>query len=309
MAVPRVTGHPDYTAAGVSKFIPEIWSGKLLRKLYDATVIAAISNTDYIGEVKNQGDTVKIRTVPNVTINNYSKGIKLNYERLESPNVELTIYKGKYFAFTIDQVDRAQSDINLVNAWSQDASEQMKIALDTDVLAAIYADASAYNKGLTAGRLSASINLGASNNAVTLTKNNVLDYIIDTGLCLDECNIPETDRFMIIPAWMAAMIKKSDLKDASMTGDPKSPIRNGLIGSIDRFTLYSSNLLPTASDGGTCWYIYFGHKMALTFATVITQMETLKAESTFGDLIRGLNIFGFKVIQPTALGYIYAKKG
>lgn len=310
MSLARVSGHPNYASSGTNKFIPEIWSGKMLVKFYDATVFADISNTDYEGEIKKYGDKVHIRTVPNITIRDYQKGMTLTNERPESASVELNIDKGKYFSFTIDKVDKYQSDLNLMSKWAEDAGEQMKIAIDADILNAMYVDAAAENKGATAGRKSASFNLGAAAASIALTSVNILDYIVDCGTVLDEQNIPENSRWMVIPAWMGGMIKKSDLKDASLTGDGQSALRNGRIGMIDRFTLYLSNNLTSVVDGAnTCWNIPFGHKAALTFAAQMTEMETLKAESTFGEIVRGLNVYGYEVIKASAMGVLYARKG
>jgi hypothetical protein len=110
----------------------------------------------------------------------------------------------------------------------------------------IDAGVDALNKGATAGKVSANIDLGASGAPAVLTPATVLNYIVDLGTCLDEYNIPETGRWLIIPPWAAGMIKKSDLRNASISGDGVSLMRNGRLGMIDRFTLYASNLLPTA---------------------------------------------------------------
>jgi hypothetical protein len=116
---------------------------------------------------------------------------------------------------------------------------------------------------------------------------------------------------MVLPAWAVGRIKKSDLKDASLTGDGKSVLRTGRIGQIGPFTIYSSNLLYSVTDSGTnttCWYGYFGHKSALSFAAQLTKMESLRAESTFGDLVRGLNVYGYKVLKSAAMGELYLTK-
>lgn len=313
MAYPRVAGHPDYTSAGTSKFIPEVWSGKLLVKFYDATVLGAITNTDYEGEIKDSGDKVYIRTIGDVTINNYSKGQKLSYERIESPDVEMVIDKGKYWAITLDDVDAKQMDIAWMNKWSTDASEQLKIAVDTDVLEGIISggDISSYNYGATAGYQSSSYNLGASGAPAIISRTNVLDYIVDCGSVLDEQNIPESGRWMVIPSWMANLLKKSDIRDASFTNEGSSVLRNGRIGMIDRFTLYLSNNLYSVTDGTlsvTCYYIPFGTNHAISFASQLVKTESLRAESTFGDLVRGLKVYGYKVVKGEAIGYMYAKK-
>lgn len=305
MGVQVAAGQPVYSGT----FIPEIWSGKLVTKFYDATVFGEIANTDYEGEIKSMGDKVKIRTVPNIIIRDYAKGQTLQTQRPESPNVELDIDKAKYFQFVCDDIDKHQSDIALMDKWGTDAGEQMKIVIDTGILGDIYADAAAANKGVAAGRKSASFNLGATGSPVAVDKTNVLDYLVDIGTVMTEQSVPEMDRWIVLPAWMCGMIKKSDLKDASMTGDSESVLRNGRIGRIDGLMIYSSNNLSSVTDGAyTAYNIIAGHKSALTFASQMTQMDTLKAESTFGTIVRGLNVYGYQVIKPESLVHFYARK-
>lgn len=295
---------PPYTG----EFIPEIWSGKIIEKFYDATVLAAIANTDYEGEITSYGDKVNIRTKPDISIRDYNAYDALTSDAPSSSGVELLIDRGKYWSTVLDDVMEVQSDLDHLSMWADDASESMKIDIDTDVLAGLSADVAATNQGATAGVQSGtSINLGAAAAPVTLTAINAIAKIIDCGQILDENNIPETGRWVVIPAWLAAMIKTSELKDASLTGDGVSMLRNGRLGMIDRFTLYSSNLLPyNVTD--TAHSIFFGHSHGLTFASQLTKVETLRAESTFGTLLRGLQVFGFKVVDGTALGILYASR-
>lgn len=300
MAFPTAPGRPNYSG----NFIPEIWSGKLIENFYDATVLAAISNTDYEGEIKGQGDTVNIRTTPNITIRDYVKGQNLVVENPDKPKLQLLIDKGEYFACVEDDIDKVQSDINLMDMWSKDASEQMKIKIDQRVLTDILPDISAQNKGGTAGRISAAFNLGTSVAPLTVSKDGaggttpVTDLIVDMGTVLDESNCPESGRFLVIPARMAGLIKKSELKDASLAGDNQSIMRNGRLGMIDRFTVYVSHNLNVSSGK---FSIIAGTKMGLTFASQMTEMESIRAESTFGDIIRGLQVYGYKVVKPEAL--------
>lgn len=301
MAFPVSPGAAAYTG----NFIPEIWASKLIVNFYDATVLSAISNTDYEGEIKNMGDTVNIRTTPELNIRSYEKGMNLQVERPDKPKIQLIIDQGEYFAAVEDDVDKIQADIDLLNTWSRDASERMKIKIDSNVIPGSLSGVAAANQGATAGRLSAAYNLGTSGSPVTLTRTNVLDYIVDVGTVLDEANCPEQDRYMVIPAWMAGMIKKSDLKDASLTGDSVTPLRNGRLGMIDRFTLYLSHNLYKS---GTTFGVLAGHKMGLTFASQMTQMETIRSETTFGTIIRGLQVYGYKVVKPEALSILYCKQ-
>jgi len=294
MAYPNAAGRPQYSG----NFIPEIWSGKLIENFYDATVLAAISNTDYEGEIRQYGDTVNIRTTPEITIRTYTKGQTLQVENPDKPKLQLLIDKGEYFSCIEDDVDKVQADINLMDTWSKDASERMKIKIDQRVLTDLLPDVASTNKGNTAGRITGNIDLGSTGTPVAITKSNVLDYIVDMGTVLDEANAPEAGRFLVIPAKMAGMIKKSDLKDASITGDSMSVIRNGRLGMIDRFTIYMSHNLSVSSGK---FSLIAGHKMGFTFASQMTNMETIRSESTFGNIVRGLQVYGYKVVKPEAL--------
>lgn len=294
MAFSVAAGRPQYSG----NFIPEIWSGKLIQNFYDATVLSAISNTDYEGEIRQYGDTVNIRTTPEITISTYVKGQTLAVQSPEKAKLQLMIDKGEYFACIEDDVDKVQADIAMMDTWSKDASERMKIKIDTRVLTDLLPDIAAANKGGTAGRITGNIDLGTTAAPVAITKSNVLEYIIDMGVVLDEANAPESDRFLIIPAKMAGFIKKSDLKDASITGDSSSVLRNGRLGMIDRFTIYTSHNLYVTSGK---FSLIAGHKMGFTFASQMTNMETIRSESTFGNIIRGLQVYGYKVVKPEAL--------
>ena len=307
MAVDAVGGTPQYSGT----FIPEIWSGKLLVKFYAACVIAAISNTDYSGEIKDVGDKVIIRTVPDIEINDYSKNMTLVIQRPEAPNKELVIDKAKYFNFICDDIDKHQTDIALMNSWSDDAGEQMKIKIDTGVLADIYADAHASNKGAAAGAISGDIDLGSAGAPLAITKANILDFIVDCGTVLTEQNAPDSSRWMVFAAWMVGKIKKSDLKDASLTGDGQSILRNGRIGMIDEFTVYKSNLLTSVADGSghTAFHAMAGQIKGLSFAAQMTKMESLRSESTFGTLVRGLNVYGYEVLKTECLCDLYVRNG
>ena len=300
MVYPVAPGRPNYSG----NFIPEIWSGKLIENFYDATVLAAISNTDYECEIKSMGDTVNIRTQPNITIREYVKGQNLVVENPDKPKIQLVIDKGEYFSCIEDDVDKVQTDVNLMDMWSKDASEQMKIKIDQRVLTDLLPGVSPANRGATAGAKSAAFDLGTAGAPLTVTKDgntstvSVTDLIVDMGTVLDEANAPEGDRFLVIPARMAGLIKKSELRDASLSGDSTSILRNGRLGMIDRFTIYvSHNLNVTAGNTS----VIAGHKMGFTFATQMTEMETLRAQSTFGNIIRGMQVYGYQVVKPEAL--------
>lgn len=303
-----VSPNPPYSGT----FIPEIWSAKLLEKFYASTVLAAISNTDYEGEII-YGDKVNIRTRPTLTIKNYSADQPLEFERPSAPITTLLIDRGKYFAAILDDVMAKQMDIDVIGMWTDDASQQMKIKVDTELLLYMLGQANVNNRGAVAGAISHSLNLGVTGAPVNLAARNpgvgevdVIEYICRMGQVLDEANIPEEGRYIVAPSWFGSYIKQSDLRNAGLSGDAVSTLRNGKLGMIDRFTIYVSNLLPTnATAGGALaageFPIFAGHKHATTFASQISKMETIRSESTFGDIIRGLNVYGFKVLDNNCL--------
>jgi len=309
------------TPAYSGTFIPVLWSTKLIEKFYASTVLAAISNTDYEGEIKNKGDTVVIRTKPSITIKDYKVDGLLEVERPASNIVELKIDKGKYFNLILDDVMEIQSDLNMMNMWSDDAAQQFKIVVDREVLAGLIGKADALNQGTAAGAVSGTINLGAAGTPLAIVARNptavagkteIVDLLVRLGQALDEQNIPETGRWAVLPAWISAQIKMSELRDASLTGDGTSILRNGRLGMVDRFTLYVSNLLPHGASiglGGTEWAIYAGTQHALTFASQINKVETLRSEMTFGQLLRGLQVYGYKVLDSKALAQAIVTPG
>ncbi len=294
-------------------FIPEIWSGKLVEKFYASTVLAAISNTDYEGEIKNKGDRVKIRTKPTVTIRDYQADGLLGLDRPTGSNLELYIGNGKYFSMILDDVMEVQSDLNILSMWSDDAAQQMKIAVDRDVLGGIVNQMAAQNQGVAAGVITGSINLGIKGTPLSVVGRNpgvgqveLIDVILRAGQVLDEQNIPEVGRWAVIPAWAGRMIKQSELRQAYLSGDSVTMLRNGRLGMVDRFTIYISNLLPNNSTDSTNfasgeWPFYFGHAHGLTFASQISKVETLRSELTFGQILRGLQVYGYQVVDGKAL--------
>lgn len=356
---PYLGSNPSPAYSGV--FIPTIWSGKFVEKFYDATVLGAISSTDYEGEIRNFGDTINIRTHPTITINAYSANQALTVQRPSSSLVTLQINQGAYFNTVLDDVMEIQSDVDLLSNWADNASEQMKVYVDSAILELdnLGNNSDPNNLGTAAGRISGSVNLGYSANTLTAsathgvplalaavaqttgtgvsvaTARSILNFIIDCGQVLDEQRVPETGRWIVVPPWAAAMVKRSAFQQAYLTGDAVSIARNGRLGMIDRFTVYVSNLLPVGASGNSAatgttypelasvanggglalvtasgvsggtykeYAIFFGHSLGLTFASQMTKVETLRSESTFGTLMRGLQVWGFQVVNPTLIG-------
>ena len=291
-------GYPDYSSNSSNAYIPEVWSGRLVEKFYATTTFGEIASTDYESEIKGFGDNIIIRTVPDVVISDYTIGstfAQTDYQVPSSSAVELPINKAKKFLVRVNTVDRAQSDVDLVEVFADEASMKLKIAIDTDVLQNIGGAAAATNSGTQAGAISANLNLGTSGSPVTVTTGNAISYLLDLGQALDEQNIGDEGRWVVLPAWFIRKLKDSNLRQASITGDAITPLRNGKVGMIDRFTVYQSNLL-TQTAGST--NLVAGHTAGLAFAAQITEMERLQNPWDFGHLQRGLCVYGYKVIEP-----------
>lgn len=309
---------PSYSGT----FIPAVWSAKLNAKFYAASVYGDIANTDWQGEISSMGDKVIINTAPTISVSDYAAGTSLNYQVPTPETQELLIDKGKYFAFQINDVLEYQAKPNLMDMFANDAAEQMRIAIDSTVIYNTFFGGAAANKGATAGAKSSAYNLGTDATPVTLTPANVLQKVLELASVLDEQNVPDSDRYLVIDPYTRALLFQSNLAQAQFMGDATSVVRNGKIGTIDRFTVYVSNQLPKGAAGtATPWVsgngsensvtttgtvakrraLIAGHKSAMTFASQITKMETIRNPNDFGDYIRSLNVFGYKVVKPESL--------
>jgi hypothetical protein len=270
-------------AAGEQHFIPEVFSKKLQAKFYAQTVLSEVTTNEYEGEISGLGNKVNIRAVPAVTVADYTGS--LSYSDVTSSTIELDINKAKSYAFKVDDILKRQADIDFMNEAAKDAAQNMKIEIEKDVFA-----------NVAAGSSLTDINGGTP---ATVSTSNVLGFILEAGQTLDENNIPEEDRFMIINPATASILKQTELRQAYLTGDSVSPLRNGFIGMVDRFKMYVSNNLSTTA-GVTSGL--FGHPKAIAYASQMTNTETVRLESSFGDGVRGLAVYGYKVVLPTALG-------
>ncbi len=312
--------NPEYSGS----FIPTLWSGKLLAKFYQNTMLSEISNTDYEGELKNKGDTIRIRMAPSITINDYAgAGSTLNSEVPTPIFLDMQVNKAKYFSVQTNDVLAQQADMDLMNIFTEDAAKQMKIAIENDVFFDWFVTQgpAATNQGANAGALSAAYDLGTDLAPVsTATPNALLDTILRMSAALDEANVPEDGRWLLMTPYDRQILMRSDIAQAYFTGDASSTIRTGKIGMLDRFTCYVSNLLPRGEDGRELVpglaatntgdtlndalarrTLVAGTKHSCSFAMTISKTEPLRNQDDFGDIVRGLAVYGNKVVKDDAL--------
>jgi hypothetical protein len=311
--------NPAYSGA----FIPTLWSGKLLAKFYQNTMLSEVCSTDYEGELKNQGDTIRIRLAPSITISDYQAGMNLSYEVPTPIFQDMQVNQGKYFGVQVNDVLAYQSDMNLMNMFTEDAAKQLKINIENEVFfnSFVTEGPANANKGGSAGAISAAYNLGTDIAPVDqATPENVLKAILRMSTVLDEQNVPEDGRWLVMSPFDRHLLMQSNLAQAYFTGDASSTIRTGKIGMIDRFTVYVSNLLPRGAAGKALVSgltdpavggsvsnaklrrtMVAGTKHAVSFAMTVNKTEPLRNQTDFGDIVRGLAVYGRKVVKPEAL--------
>lgn len=301
--------YPDMTADGLNKLIPEMFSMESRPNLYGRLVLDDITNTDFTGQIKNQGDTVHIPTDPTTTGFNYKIGMLIPLEYLESPAISYTVDYARGFNFAVDDVVAKQSAIkDWLSRYGAIAAKDAKQSIEETVLGAIYADADTTTSGLTAGA-DADINLGVTGTPVGLSAATVTDFIADCAQTLTDNKVDEENRWMVIPPFMQTLLLKSEYKDASGTGMDKSAMLKGRAAllPIHGFTMYVSNYL--AKDNGTAnYHMLFGHKMAVSFVSQMNKVEKYRPDQGFSDALKGLTVYGFKTIQNKALGTACVKK-
>ncbi len=312
--------NPTYSGS----FIPQLWSNKLNAKFFANTMMTDIANTSWEGEIKNQGDSIRIRTAPSITINDYAgAGTTLSSEVPVPIFQDLQINKGKYFSVQVNDVLAHQADMDLMNMFTDDAAKQLKIAIENECFFQWFVTegAAAANKGASAGAISASYGLGTDTVPVNqATSGEMLKMILRMSAALDEQNVPEEGRWLIMSPHDRHILMQSDIAQAYFTGDQSSIVRTGKIGMLDRFTVYVSNLLPkgttskatvaglTATSAGATLsnakprrMMVAGTSDAVSFASQITKTEPLRNQTDFGDIVRGLSVYGRKVVKPEAL--------
>jgi hypothetical protein len=302
MGVQRASGVPEYGPGGTINYNPEVYSGKLVEKFYKTTVFGEIASTDYEGDIAGMGASVIIRTIPDVTVSDYVIGQGLTPQYPQRNSVTLAIDKAKSFNVALSMVDAREADIDMADMFATDGSIQLRIRADADMLETIPADVSVDNQGDTAGADSNNLNIGTAAAPRLLTAANVVELFTDAGQVLDEQNVDDEGRWIVVPPWLVNLLKNSDLKIASLAGDGVSILRNGKVGMIDRFTVYQSRNVLRQTSPVASSYVPFGHSAGLTFAAQIVECQMIDNPNDFGYLIRGLMVYGYEVIEPQYIG-------
>jgi len=284
---------------------PEIFSKKVQVAFRKSSVCEAICNTDYFGEIASYGDTVNIIMEPQITTTAYTRGLALSSEALTDQELILVVDQAESFQFAIDDLETRFSHVNWQTLASDNASYALKDSYDVNVLAAIAAATGVS----TYGSATDALDVGHASGEL-----DPLDVLARMARTLDDSNVPEEGRYIVAePAFYEELAQTASKLMSVDYNQGDGGLRNGLVasGKLRGFQLYKSNNLPSwtgtgTSSGLTNQFVIAGHTSAVAAATALTKVETIRDTGTFADIVRGLQVWGRKVLRPEAivLGYV-----
>jgi hypothetical protein len=285
----------------INNFKPEIWSAQLLVGLRNALVYAQpqLVNRNYEGEITSHGQSVHITTVGDPTIFDYAAGDTINYEDVETAGTDLVIDQAKAFAFKIDDVDKAQALLNPMSQMAQNAAYGLRDKADAYV-ASLYTGVAAAN---VVGSSGSPIDIHTPPGAGLTNKAAYDDVLVGLRTKLDRANVPTEGRYAVVSPEFEGQLLKDDRfvrVDASGTD---TGLRNGMVGRAAGFDILKSNNTPNPS--GDTQVVQAGYPGAITYAEQILETEALRLQSTIADAIRGLHVFGAKLLRPTGIAVAY----
>lgn len=287
-------------------FLPSVFSKKVLNFFRKASVAEAITNTDYAGEIAAFGDSVKIIKEPEITVYQYERGADVTQTKLTDVETSLIVDVANAFKFKVDDIETSMSHVNFKEVASSSAAYALRDAFDAGVIAKMFAGVSASAPNHILGADSGT-NLGAGvfdgSGAVDITgANDPLDLMAHMARLLDEQNIPEEGRWFLAPPAFYEQLSQSSSKLMSVDFNAgQGSIRNGLVssGKLRGFDMYKSNNVPAATTAAG--QVICGHISSTATAQTITSTEVLRDPDSFGDICRGLHVYGAKVLRPDAL--------
>ena len=313
------------TAAGYANlpsgnFAPSIFSQKVLKFFRRASVAEDITNTDYTGEIENFGDTVNIIKEPTLTVSAYTRGSVVNAQDLADDQITMTVDQANAFAFKIDDIEERHSHVNFEALATSSGAFALKRKFDANILQAMSdgagiagADDASLSGGLTTtnsalGTASAPINVETDDAGINL--------MLLMARVLDDQSVPEENRWFVAPPIFYEKMFQAGNKiaEVQVTGDASSNLRNGLAtpGTLAGFQCYKSTALNStagtdqvtlsgvATDASEN-IIMAGHISAAATASHIAKTEVVRSSESFSDVVRGLHVFGRKVLRPEAL--------
>ena len=292
-----------------SFFLPSIYSKKVLNFFRKSSVVEAITNTDYSGEITAYGDSVKIIKEPVISVSDYTRGSDTTATKLTDQETSLVVDSAKAFKFIVDDIETKMSHVNFKEVASSAAAYALKDSYDAAVIATMFAGLSASSPNHVLGADSAT-DLGAGvfdgSGAADLgsggSETDSLDLMARMARLLDEQNVPEEGRWFVASPDFYEVLGQSSSKLLSVDFNAgQGSIRNGLVssGKLRGFDMYkSNNIAATSNAAGKC---LAGHISSTATAQTIISTEVLRDPSSFGDIVRGLHVYGAKVLRDEAI--------
>jgi len=272
----------------VDRFIPEVWSAKLMLNFERKLVYAGLCTRDYEGEVTQAGDTVHVNTLGNVTIQPYSPGATtVTPETLATTQLPLTIDQSHYFAFEVDDVDKRQVAGDLVADATRNGGYGFAKVVD-EYIADLYTD-------VDSGNDLGNVNVGTGDQAY--------DLLLEMRTACAEKDIPDMDRWCVVPPWFAGLLLNNEkfVKNSALGERSADALLNGHIGRAAGFDVYESNSNPVVTSGGDDYVVWAGVPSSIGLVSQINSIEALRSATHFADVVRGLLLYGAKVLRPTGL--------
>ena len=291
MAIAKGAG---YTNLPSGNWLPVIYSQKVQKFFRTASVVEDITNTDYAGEIENFGDTVNIIKEPTISVSSYTRGGQINIQNLADDQLQLVVDQANAFAFKVDDIEERQSHVNWESLATSSGAYALKDSYDENVIAAMVSGA-----GTTVGSDGSGTDTGFGT-----SETDPANILANAAKRLHANDVPTDNRwFLGTPEFYEQLGNSSaKLMDASVTGDSKSPLRNGnvLEGRVNGFKLYMTNNFA-ASTTSNYYKVLYGHMSSTATANAIAKTEVVRDPDSFADIVRGLHVFGRKVLRSAAL--------
>lgn len=283
----------------LQNFIPTIWSAKLIEELQKALVYGGCCNKDYEGEIKGAGDRVRIGGLSAVTISNYTRNTDISDpEDVIAAAAELVVDQEKYYNFAIDDVDAAQAKPKVMASAMKNAAYELADTMDQ------------YVRGILIAGVSEDNLVGSDSSAKvpdeTTAGSGAFDYLLELGEKLSDSKCPRVGRFVVIPPWWTTHLVSDDRFVSVADSGSSEALRNGFVGRAAGFDIYESH--NVSNTAGTLYKIVGGTTAGCTLAVQINKTEAYRPDKRFADAVKGLAVYGAKVVRPTCLGLITSSK-
>ena len=277
----------------LTNFIPTIWSARLLLRLQNELVYGqpGVINRDYEGEIGALGDTVRINDIGDINVFDYTRNTPMaDPQVLTDATTSLQITQSKAFNFAIDDLDKAQGKPAVMDRAMQNAAYALKATADSFV-ASKYVDVDAGNI------------IGSDGTPKTIpSSDKAYEFLVDLATLLNEDNVPEMNRWVIVPAWFHGVMLKDPRFIMNPSNMADTAIKNGKVAQAAGFDVLLSNNVPNVA--GAKFKVLAGHAIAWSYAEQISKIEAYRPEKLFADGVKGLHLYGAKVAKPKALAML-----